>query len=167
MTDYYSLDDTLAGRLTQAGLVGATVALPDYIRSRPLRALAAGSIAVGGAALVAVLNVMDDDPENDPAVMFDKMRRSIGDIGTTPGPGSDFPAGDFSTATPAQTWTVILVALALIGVLVRLDAALQRRVVAWLRRRGVQRPNTWLGGVAAAVVFGISEAAHQRRGQRA
>lgn len=167
MTDYYSLDDTLAGRIAQAGMVGTAVALPDYISSRPLRALATAGIGTGGAALVAVLNSFDEDPDNDPAVMFDQLRRSIGDIGAVPGPGSDTPPGDFSTASPVQTWTVIIAALAVLVALLRLDAALQRRLVTWLRRRGVPRPNTWLGGVATAVVFTIAEVAHQRRGQRA
>ncbi len=162
MTDYYSLDDTLAGRIAQAGLVGTAVALPDYVRSGPARVLATGAVVVGGAALVAVLNSFDEDPDNDPAVMVDQLRRSIGDIGSVPGPGSDTPPGDFSTASPATTWTVIVVALLVIFALVRLDAALQRRLVGWLRRRGVARPNTWIGGVAATVVFAVSEVAHRR-----
>lgn len=162
MTDYYSLDDTLAGRVAQAGLVGTAVALPDYVRSGPARVLATGAVVLGGAALVAVLNSFDEDPGNDPAVMVDQLRRSIGDIGSVPGPGSDTPPGDFSTASPATTWTVIIVALLVIAVLVRLDAAVQRRVVRWLRGRGVARPNTWLGGLAAAVVFAVSEVAHRR-----
>lgn len=165
MTDYYSLDDTLAGRIAQAGMVGTAVALPDYIRSGPLRALVTAGIGVGGAALVAVLNSFDEDPDNDPAVMFDQLRRSIGDIGSVPGPESDTPPGDFSTASPVQTWTVIIAVLAVLFVLLRLDSALQRRVVAWLRRRGVARPNTWLGGVATVVVFALAEVAHQRRGR--
>jgi hypothetical protein len=166
MTDYYSLDDTLAGRIAQAGMVGTAVALPDYISSRPLRALATAGIGVGGTALVAVLNSFDEDPDNDPTVMFDQLRRSIGDIGSVPGPGSDTPPGDFSTASPVQTWSVLSAALAVLVVLMRLDAVLQRRLVAWLRRRGFSRPNTWFGGVAATVVFAIAEVAHQRRRQQ-
>lgn len=163
MTDYYSLDDTLAGRVAQAGLVGTAVALPDYVRSGPARALATGAVLVGGAALVAVLNSFDEDPANDPAVMVDQLRRSIGAIGAVPGPESDTPPGDFSTASPATTWTVIIIALLAIFALVRLDAAVQRRVVAWLQRKGVSRPNTWIGGLAATVVFAVSEVAHRRR----
>lgn len=163
MTDYYSLDDTLAGRVAQAGMVGTVVALPDYISSPRLRALATAGTGVDGAALVAVLNSLDEDPDNDPAVLVEQLRTSVGGIGAVPGPDSDTPPGDFSTASPAQTWAVIAVALLLIFVLVRVDAALQRRFVAWLRRRGVARPNTWLGGVAATVVFVVSEIAHRRR----
>lgn len=167
MTDHYSLDDTLAGRVAQAGLVGTAVALPDYIRSGPARALATGAVVLGGAALVAVLNSFDEDPDNDPTLMVDQLRRSIGDIGSVPGPESDTPPGDFSTASPATTWSVIAGALLVIVVLVRLDAALQRRVVTWLRRRGVSRPNTWLGGIAAAVVFAVSEVSHRKLVARA
>ncbi|AJK67799.1 hypothetical protein [Corynebacterium marinum] len=167
MTDYYSLDDTLAGRIAQAGMVGTAVALPDYFSSRPLRALVTAAIGLGGAGLVAVLNSFDDDLGNDPAVMAEQLRTSIGGIGSVPGPDSDTPPGDFSTASPAQTWTVIIGALVVIVALVLVDAALQRRLVAWLRRRGVSRPNTWLGGVASAAVFAVAEIAHQRRGGRA
>lgn len=167
MTDYYSLDDTLAGRIAQAGMVGTAVALPDHLSSRPLRALVTAAIGIGGAALVAVLNSFDEDPDNDPAVMAEQLRTSIGGIGSVPGPESDTPPGDFSTASPAQTWTVIIAALLVIVALVFLDAALQRRLVAWLRCRGVSRPNTWLGGVAATVVFTVAEVAHQRRVRRA
>lgn len=84
--DFYALDDTLAGRITQAGLVGTAIALPDYIRSGPLRVLATGGILLGGGALVAVLNSLDEDPGNDPRVVMDQFRRSIGDIGSVPGP---------------------------------------------------------------------------------
>lgn len=166
MTDYYSLDDTLAGRVAQAGMVGTAVALPDYISSPRLRALATAGTGVGGAALVAVLNSLDEDPDNDPAVLVEQLRINIGGIGAVPGPESDIPPGDFSTASPAQTWTIITAALLVMIVLVRVDAALQRRLVASLRRRGVARPNTWLGGVAATVVFAVSEIAHRRRARR-
>ena len=165
-TDFYALDDTLAGRITQAGLVGTAIALPDYIRSGPLRVLATGGILLGGGALVAVINSFDEDPGNDPRVVMDQFRRSIGDIGRCRGRGRT-PAGDFSTASAAQTWTVILLALLLIAVLVRLDAAVQRRVAAWLRGQGVRRPNTWIGAVAAAVVFAVSEVSHRRLVARA
>ena len=167
MTDYYSLDDTLAGRITQAGLVGTAVALPDYLHSKPLRVLTTGAIAVGGAALVAVLNSFDEDPDNDPAVMVDQLRRTIGDIGSAPGPDSDLPPGDLTTASAAQTWTVIIVALLLIGLLARVDAAIQHRIARWLSRRGVSRPHTWIGGVAAAVVFALSEVSHRRPAEQA
>ena len=166
-TDFYALDDTLAGRITQAGLVGTAIALPDYIRSGPLRVLATGGILLGGGALVAVLNSFDEDPGNDPRVVMDQFRRSIGDIGSVPGPGSDTPPGDFSTASAAQTWTVIIGALLVITVLVRVDAAVRRRVATWLRRQGVRRPNTWIGAVAAAVVFTVSEVSHRRLVARA
>lgn len=163
MTDYYSLDDTPAGRVAQAGMVGIAVALPDYITSRSLRALVTAGIGVGGAALVAVLNSFDEDPDNDPAVLVDQLRQSIGNIGSVSGPESDTPPGDLTSASPAQTWTVIALALLALLVFVRLDAALQRRIVTWMGRRGVSRPNTWLGGVSAVVVFVVSEIAHQRR----
>ncbi|MDO5512881.1 hypothetical protein [Corynebacterium sp.] len=161
-TDFYTLDDTVAGRITQAGLAGAAIALPDYIRSGPLRVLATGAIVLGGGALVAVLNSFDEDPDNDPRLMMDQIRRSIGDIGAASGPASDTPPGDYSTASAAQTWTVIIAALLVIVVLARADAAVQRRIATWMRRQGIARPNTWLGAVAAACVYAVSEVSHRR-----
>ncbi|WIM73215.1 hypothetical protein QP028_06580 [Corynebacterium suedekumii] len=130
MTDYYSLDDTLAGRVTQSGVVGAFVASPDYVSSRPARALVKLGLLAGGGALVAVLNSFDEDPDNDPAVMVDQLRQSIGHIGHRAGPDSDTPAGDFSVDSPTRTWAIIVAAAVVILMTVRVDAAVQRRIAA-------------------------------------
>lgn len=57
MTDYYPLDDTRAGRVTQAVLAGGYVAARNW----PTRL----ALLVGGGALVGYLNATDDDPSND------------------------------------------------------------------------------------------------------
>ncbi|WIM71103.1 hypothetical protein [Corynebacterium suedekumii] len=163
MTDYYSLDDTLAGRVTQSGVVGAFVASPDYVSSRPARALVKLGLLAGGGALVAVLNSFDEDPDNDPAVMVDQLRQSIGHIGHRAGPDSDTPAGDFSVDSPTRTWAIIVAAAVVILMTVRVDAAVQRRIAAFLRKRGVRRPNTLLGAVAGAVSFAAAEVSHRQR----
>lgn len=43
---------------------------------------------------MAYLNSTDDDPNNDPAVVMNRLRHRIGDVGERPGPDSDAPAGD-------------------------------------------------------------------------
>lgn len=57
MTDYYPLDDTRAGRITQAVLAGSYVAARNW----PARL----ALLIGGGALVGYLNANDDDPSND------------------------------------------------------------------------------------------------------
>lgn len=166
MTDYYSLDDTMAGRVAQAGLAGAIIALPDYVHSRGLRLLITTSIGAGGGVLVALVNTFDEDPDNDPAVMFDQLRHSAGDIGTTSGPDSD-TASEINIDSPAQTWAIVGVALLVIAALGRLDGMVQKRIVKALRARGCRRPNTLVGGISAAVIFAISEAAHRQRMEKA
>ncbi|MEJ5998111.1 hypothetical protein [Corynebacterium sp. H130] len=63
-----------------------------------------GALAAGVGA-VAVINSVDDDPTNDPAVVIDRVRQRIGDIGDEPGPSSDMPAGDLGS--PVRTWAII------------------------------------------------------------
>lgn len=58
-----------------------------------------------GVGAVAVINSVDDDPNNDPAVVFDRVKQRIGDIGDQPGPSSDTPAGDLGS--PVRTWAVV------------------------------------------------------------
>ncbi|GAB2503053.1 hypothetical protein CATRI_00755 [Corynebacterium atrinae] len=163
MTDYYSLDDTLAGRVAQASVVGAIVSLPDYIESKFLRFLVGTGILTVGMASVAVLNAIDDDPDNDLAVVADNLRRSIGDIGKAAGPEWEFEAGDFSVDSPARTWLIIGGVGVVTAGLVKLDGMVQRRMVKGLRNRGFKRPNTVLGAIAGVSVFALSEVTHRQR----
>ncbi|QGU01083.1 hypothetical protein CKALI_00910 [Corynebacterium kalinowskii] len=67
-----------------------------------------------GVGTVAYINSTDDDPNNDPAIVIDRVRQRIGDIGDTPGPDSDFPAGDLGS--PLRTWAIVGgMALAVVG----------------------------------------------------
>ncbi|AGF71273.1 hypothetical protein [Corynebacterium halotolerans] len=159
-TDFHP-DDLLAGRLIQAAVTGASVAMPDYISSRAVRAAVTTVIGVGGGVLIGYLNTRDEDPDNDPAVVADRMRQSIGDIGSPGGPGSDTPAGALNLDSPVRTWLILAAAVALIVLSLRLDAVVRRWLVRKLRDRGVRRPHTVLGAVASAVVFLISEASHR------
>lgn len=60
---------------------------------------------VAGVGTVAYLNSTDDDPNNDPAVVINRVRHRIGDIGDVPGPDSDQPAGDLGS--PLKTWGIV------------------------------------------------------------
>ena len=64
--DNYALDDTLAGRVVQAGFVGAALSFPDYI-SKP-KSLAATYILTLASftGLVGYLNAIDEDEEHTP-----------------------------------------------------------------------------------------------------
>ncbi|QTH59696.1 hypothetical protein J5O04_00665 [Corynebacterium hindlerae] len=67
-----------------------------------------------GVGTVAYINSTDDDPNNDPAVVIDRVKQRIGDIGDTPGPESDAPAGDLGS--PLRTWAIVGgLALAVVG----------------------------------------------------
>lgn len=154
-TDFYSLDDTPAGRLAQAGIAGISIALPDYVPSRAGRLLINGLLGVGGLGLVAYLNAVDENPGNDPAVLLDRMRQEIGDIGQRGGPESDTSPGDLGS--PLRTWLIIGVALLAAALLAWLESRGRGKLAAALLRRGVKRPNTVLGGVAAVLVYGASE----------
>lgn len=63
-----------------------------------------GTLAAG-IGTVAVINSVDDDPNNDPAVVINRVRQRIGDIGDAPGPASDVPAGDLGS--PLRTWAIV------------------------------------------------------------
>lgn len=159
-------DDSLAGRLIQATVTGATVAMPDYISSRAMRAAVTTVVGAGGGALIAYLNIRDENPGDDPAVAVDRMRQSIGDIGSPEGPGSDTPAGALNLDSPVRTWLILAAAVLLILLSLRLDAVARRWLVRKLRDRGVRRPHTVLGAVAFAVVFLISETSHRDRNRQ-
>ncbi|MDU0479690.1 hypothetical protein QVA66_10640 [Staphylococcus chromogenes] len=77
--------------------VGTSAAL-----RKPVNRLA---VLAAGVGAVAYINSTDDDPNNDPAIIVDRVKQRIGDLGDPAGPQSDFPAGD--PGSPAQTWALI------------------------------------------------------------
>lgn len=159
-TDFNSLDDTLAGRLAQAGIAGVSLALPDYIHSRLGRFLANAVIVSVGVGLVAYFNSTDEDPNNDPAILVDRIRQGIGDIGQEAGPDSDTSLRE--AGSPLKTWLIILGALLAAVAVSRLEASGRRWLVRKLAQRGVKRPNTILGGVGAVLTFAFSEYLHRQ-----
>lgn len=82
-------------------ILSVSVGLATALR-KPWTRLATLAAGVGA---VAVINSVDDDPNNDPAVVFDRVKQRIGDIGDQPGPASDTPAGDLGS--PVRTWAIV------------------------------------------------------------
>ncbi|MEJ6013969.1 hypothetical protein WG936_08980 [Corynebacterium sp. H127] len=82
-------------------ILAVSVGLSAALRKPVNRLLALGA----GIGTVAYLNSTDDDPNNDPAVIVDRVRHRIGDIGDQAGPESDVPAGD--PGSLLKTWGVI------------------------------------------------------------
>ena len=64
--DNYALDDTLAGRVVQAGFAGAALSLPDYIKNP--KALITSYILLLGSftGLVGYLNAVDEEEDTTP-----------------------------------------------------------------------------------------------------
>lgn len=138
--DNYSLDDTLAGRITQAGLAAGFVAVPDYVSSRGAEIGLRAAVLGVGVGLVAYLNAAEELPEDEP----------------------DAYAPPEDVASPATTWAVIgAVAAGIAGL-----AAVEDRVARALYRRGSSRPHTVLGALVGAAVFVGSEVEHRRHEAR-
>ncbi|MDK8450492.1 hypothetical protein [Corynebacterium mastitidis] len=138
-TDYYSVDDTRAGRLAQAAFMGAWEGLQDYVPSRPRRLLARTALLAGGLGLVAALNMRDEDPNNDPAALLEEV-----------------------DLTPAQTWAAFLGGVAALAASSKASGWCRDRIAGMLRRRGVARPYTAWGLAVGAVAFVASEAQARR-----
>ncbi|GAB3947628.1 hypothetical protein [Corynebacterium tapiri] len=130
--DFYALDDTLPGRLTQSGLIAAFVAAGDLPRAALPTRLA---IAAGGVGLVAVLNAYDEEEGDEPAALYDAAQ------------------ADLST-----TWAIIggvtgIAALAHVA---------ERAAARALDKRGVSYPHSIIGAIAGVGSFVAAEAAHRR-----
>src|SRR5699024_9643120 len=64
--DNYALDDTLAGRVVQAGFAGAALSLPDYVK-KPKALITTYILLLGSfAGLVGYLNAIDEEEEASP-----------------------------------------------------------------------------------------------------
>lgn len=133
-TEYNTLNDSLAGRLAQAGVGAAITALPDYVSSRTLRALI--DVILGsslGAALI-YSNAQDDDPNNDPAAVFEDI--SAIDLGG-----------------PVKTWAAVIAGLGAVVASCYWSSKSQEKMAAWMYKRGVKKPNTILGVLAGMLIF--------------
>lgn len=64
--DNYALDDTLAGRVVQAGFVGAALSFPDYIKNPKALVTTYILTLASFTGLVGYLNAIDEDEEHSP-----------------------------------------------------------------------------------------------------
>lgn len=65
-TDNYALDDTLAGRITQAAAVGIMTAFPDWIKNKTALVCAYVLSFLGFGALVAYVNAESHEDQPEP-----------------------------------------------------------------------------------------------------
>ena len=129
--DNYALDDTLAGRITQAAAQGIVTSYPDWIKSKKGLITAYVLSTIGFGALVAYTNAQaDGDEPRSPQEFADKG---------------------------LKLWAILAAVLILVGLALWADVAVSRKVVSFLRKRGVKRPWTLLGAIGAAATFIISE----------
>ncbi|WP_018296748.1 hypothetical protein [Corynebacterium lubricantis] len=139
--DYNALDNTTGGRAIQAGFVFAALSVPDYVAPGAPRVATIAVVAVANLVTIAAFNAFDEDPRNDLSAILDW----------------ESEAGTEEVASPAKTWAVLL-GLIVVGALVlaggeKLVGALAKQ----LRKRGVTKPHTVIGGVAAALAFALME----------
>lgn len=64
--DNYALDDTLAGRITQAVAVGIMTAFPDWIKNKTALVFAYVLSCLGFGALVAITNAESHEDRPEP-----------------------------------------------------------------------------------------------------
>lgn len=154
-TDVFTLDETLAGRLTQAGMAGVSLALPDYVSSRAGRFLLNTLITLGGVGLVAYLNSIDQDPRKDPARVMGRMRQEFEQARQQDASDEDTPA--VTSGSKLRMWLVLGGSLLAAFAVSRLEAGGRRWLVRKLRDRGVKRPHTVIGAIGALLVYVFTE----------
>lgn len=137
----------MAARVTQALLVGGSIAVPDYVKGPKQQALATTALIAGGLGLIAFFNSVDEDPNNDPAIIIDQLKHKLGDVGENPGPDSDVVAGDLGG--PLKTWSVLGAG---VGTTIGLLQA-ERWIARVLREHGTKKPHTFFGLLAAATAY--------------
>lgn len=148
------IDDTLPSRIAQAVGAAAFMAVPDFVHSRPARWLVRGGIAAGTVGLVAFFNSIDEDPNNDPAVIVDRVKQRVGDLGVGDGPESDEVFGEFDS--PLKTWGILGAGAAITAAGVKVATATNKVVAAGLRKAGISRPHSAIGLLAGATTFAVS-----------
>ena len=131
--DNYALDDTLAGRITQAAAVGIATSYPDWIKSKGGLITAYTLSFFGFSALVAYTNAHAEQDGDEP-----RSPQDSDDQGLKP-------------------WAIFAAVVLLLILGGWMNVALSRRMVKFLRKRGAKRPWTLLGAIGAALTFLISE----------
>lgn len=155
-TDYYALDDTLAGRLVQAGLVGAAVAVPDYVPAgEGARTWARVGVIVSGVIAAALANYYDENDEDDEEAA---------------GNGDGDPAqlvDDMPADSLLKTAEVIAAVTAGATVVGWGAGRVTQKAADMLRGRGLRKPWTLFGVLAGGAVWVASEVQARDTAKRA
>ena len=104
--------------------------------------------------MVAYFNSIDDDPNNDPAIIMDRVKQRVGDLGFGDGPESDDVIGDFDS--PLKTWGILGAGAIGVATVLKVNGAVNKVLAGGLRKVGVGRPHTALGVLTGSAVFALS-----------
>ncbi|ATZ06491.1 hypothetical protein [Corynebacterium striatum] len=127
--DNYALDDTLAGRITQSAAAGLMLSFPDWIKDKTALSITYVFSFIGFGALVAITNAQREDEE---------------------------PQAEQNDSDLKQ-WAVFAAVILLFVLGGFINVKVSQAVVKRLRKRGLSKPWTAWGAIAAAFVFLVSE----------
>lgn len=127
--DNYALDDTLAGRITQSAAAGLMLSFPDWIKNKTALGITYVFSFIGFGALVAITNAQREDEE----------------------PQAEQNDSDL------KLWAVFAAVILLFVLGGFINVKVSQAVVKRLRKRGLSKPWTAWGAIAAAFVFLVSE----------
>ncbi|CQD15202.1 membrane protein [Corynebacterium striatum] len=127
--DNYALDDTLAGRITQSAAAGLMLSFPDWIKNKTALSITYVFSFIGFGALVAITNAQREDEE---------------------------PQAEQNDSDLKQ-WAVFAAVILLFVLGGFINVKVSQAVVKRLRKRGLSKPWTAWGAIAAAFVFLVSE----------
>lgn len=127
--DNYALDDTLAGRITQSAAAGLMLSFPDWIKNKTALSITYVFSFIGFGALVAITNAQREDEE----------------------PQAEQNDSDL------KHWAVFAAVILLFVLGGFINVKVSQVVVKRLRKRGLSKPWTAWGAIAAAFVFLVSE----------
>lgn len=142
--DNYALDDTLAGRITQSAAAGLMLSFPDWIKNKTALSITYVFSFIGFGALVAITNAQREDEEpqaEQPPVEH---------------PQAEHPQAEQNDSDLKQ-WAVFAAVILLFVLGGFINVKVSQAVVKRLRKRGLSKPWTAWGAIAAAFVFLVSE----------
>lgn len=137
--DNYALDDTLAGRITQSAAAGLMLSFPDWIKNKTALSITYVFSFIGFGALVAITNAQPEDEEpqaEQPPVEHPQAEQNDSDL---------------------KQWAVFAAVILLFVLGGFINVKVSQAVVKRLRKRGLSKPWTAWGAIAAAFVFLVSE----------
>ena len=127
--DNYALDDTLAGRITQSAAAGLMLSFPDWIKNKTALSITYVFSFIGFGALVAITNAQREDEEPQAEQNDSDLKQSA-------------------------VFAAVILLFVLGGFI---NVKVSQAVVKRLRKRGLSKPWTAWGAIAAAFVFLVSE----------